>query len=106
MKNSENLRAGVSARAGVAAGARALLHPHVCIVGVATTETLGVPDGPRDWLRVRALDWEVEGALEGVLDLALRVVDEPRLRLGGDPRVAETHLIFFVVQKTHERQPF
>jgi hypothetical protein len=40
----------------------------------------------------------LEGALEGVLDLALRVAEGARERLGGDPRVAEMHLIFFVVQ--------
>ena len=39
-----------------------------------------------------------EGALAGVLDLVFRVVEEPRTHLGGDPRVADVHLIFFVVQ--------
>ena len=55
------------------------------------------------------MDWEAggaveevggtfEGALAGVLDLVFWVVEEPRMCLGGDPRVADVHLIFFVVQ--------
>jgi len=46
-----------------------LLQPRDCTCGVVTAGTAGVRMGPRDWLRVRALDCEAAGALgAGVLE--------------------------------------
>jgi hypothetical protein len=104
MKNEGNLRAGAGAGAGAGALTAVIVLLRLCFgaLGVVTAEAAGGPDGPRDWLRVRALDCEVdrtlEGAVEGVLDLVQRVVDLPQTCFGGVPIFAGVHLIFFVVQ--------
>ena len=49
-ENSGHLRAGAGAGAGAGALAAVmvLLRPRVCVLGVVTAMTPGVPDAPRD----------------------------------------------------------
>jgi hypothetical protein len=80
--------AGAGAGAGALVEVIVLLRPCDCTCGVVTAGTAGVRVGPRDWLRVRALDCEVAGAVgAGVLERGRRVVGLPpgRVRGGGDP---------------------
>jgi hypothetical protein len=100
MRGEGGLRAGAGAGALIAV--IVLLQPCFGALGVVTAEAARGPDRPRDWLRVQALDCEVDGALEGavegVLDLIRRMVDLPQTCFGGVPIFTGVHLIFFVVQ--------
>ena len=88
--NAGHLRAVAGAGAGTGAlvEVTVLLRPRDCTCGVVTAGTAGVREGPRDWLRVRALDCKAAGALgAGVVERVRRLVDLPptRERGGGDP---------------------
>jgi hypothetical protein len=88
--NAGDLRAVAGAGAGTGALVEVivLLRPCDRTCGVVTAGTARVRVGPRDWLRVQALDCQAARALGvGVLECIRRVVGLPpgRVNGGGDP---------------------